>query len=136
MLLNKIIYVIVFMIMNEPKPIYPMGARTSLRKCGDYYNGTTPNLQEIVIGRCFDFFNTIHPNDCQLDPSQYDCQKIWTIFSSIIINKSPCSLNISDFDQFFDSVNHPIEANTSLFWSGTNVYAHESIFLCLLKIFD
>ena len=93
------------------------------------YTGTTPNIQEIFIGRCHDFLNVLRINDCDIDVSKYDCQRIWESFSSPIIGKEPCSLRMSDFDDFFQYTNHPIANNTILFWSGAYNPAQESIYI-------
>jgi hypothetical protein len=89
-------------------------------------NSSTLNLKEIVLGRCHDFFNTIHKNDCSLDANAYNCTLIWNTFAKIVIGKNPCELKIEDFNEFFKYTDHLISENQSLFWSGAYNPAHES----------
>ena len=91
------------------------------------YNGTTGNLREIVIGRCYDFLNTMHKDiKCQEITNKYDCIDIWNKFNIATIGKDPCDIKMEDYNDFFRATDHLIKANSSLFWSGTNILAHES----------
>lgn len=91
--------------------------------------GTTGHLREIVIGRCHDFFNTIHKNDCEIRIQTYDCEMIWNQFEQVVIGKDLCDVKVKDFDHFFNLTDIDIGANKSLLWSGTYTPAHESNFL-------
>ena len=86
-------------------------------------NGTTRNLNEIFIGRCHEFFSV---KNCNLDKSLFDCEKIWGKFRTPIIGKVPCSVQITDFDDFILEVDHKIPSNKTLFYSGTYAIAQES----------
>jgi len=86
-------------------------------------NGTTVNIKEIVIGRCHEFFKI---KNCHLDKTLFDCVKIWEKFSTPIIGKKPCNVQMTDFDDFISEVDHEIPANKTLFWSGTFAIAQES----------
>lgn len=92
--------------------------------CGDY-NGTTPNLQQIVIGRCHYFLNTVHKGDCNFNPVNYNCSDIWNKFKKVVIGKDPCDIKIDEFSDYLSAVDHKIPNNSSLFWSGTYTEAHE-----------
>ena len=83
------------------------------------YNGTTSNIEQIFIGRCFYFLNILHNQNNLINASNYNCSNLWSSFKTAITNKSPCNIKISDFDDFLLKANHPIQPNTSVFWSGT-----------------
>lgn len=88
------------------------------------YEGSTPQIETIFTGRCYDFQNVIHESDC--DYQHLNCSAIWSEFSTAILNKEPCSVTISSFDTLLEISNHPIAENKSIFWSGTYLWAHES----------
>ena len=90
-------------------------------------SGTTRNLRAIFIGRCHDFFNTIHKNDCGIRiKNNYNCKLIWNEFRQVIIGKDLCDIKVESIDKFFDLTDIEIGINKSLFWSGTYTTAHES----------
>ena len=91
------------------------------------YNGTTSNLDQIMIGRCQDFLNVVHKDDCSFNRAKYDCNKIWNSFKSATVNKNPCEIRVGDYDEFLAQADHTIPENTTLFWSGTYNAAHESM---------
>ncbi len=95
-------------------------------KCRNTYNGTTHNIEQIFLGRCFYFLNILQLSNCNLNDTVYDCNSIWTVFQSVVVGKDPCDLKISDFDDLLKMVDHYIAPNTSLFWSGTYTPAHDS----------
>lgn len=88
-------------------------------------DGTTRNLREIFIGRCYEFFHGTHQDKCNINPNRYDCNEIWYKFKEIVIGKDPCEIKMDDFNSFLKSVDHPIKTNSALFWSGTYTPAHE-----------
>lgn len=92
--------------------------------CGDY-NGTTPYIEEILIGRCHYFLNTIHKGECNFNPENYNCTEIWNTFKNIVVGKDPCDIKIDEFDGLLNALDHDIKTNTSLFWSGTYTTSHE-----------
>jgi len=94
--------------------------------CLNNYNGTTKNIQEIVIGRCHEFVNSKHKDDCDIINKTFNCQEIWQQFAKSVIGKEPCSIQISDFEDYLDKTDHFIPQDSSLFWSGTYTPAHES----------
>lgn len=89
------------------------------------YNGTTRNIQQIFLGRCYYFLNILQKDNCIINASNYDCNDIWNEFYNTIKGKDPCSLTIDNFSKLLNMVNQTIPANTSLFWSGTYTPAHE-----------
>ena len=97
-------------------------------------NGTTKNIESIFKGRCNYFINVQQAFNCDIDPSNYDCDIIWQSFKSIVTTKTPCDLKIQDLDNFLNLVNHNIAPNTSIFWSGTYTPAHECNLFNLIKL--
>lgn len=90
-------------------------------------NGTTPNLREIIIGRCHTYFNILR-DDCSLDKTKYDCEHIWQTFRKAVVGREPCDVKIEDYSELVKAVEHSIPYNKSLFWSGTYKHSGEGIF--------
>lgn len=82
-------------------------------------NGSTPDIRDIVIGRCHEFLSVVKIDDCEIKRKDFDCERIWTEFSSVVIGKEPCSIKLSDYDNYLLEVAHPVPRDKSLFWSGT-----------------
>ena len=87
--------------------------------------GTTKNIQDIFIGRCYNFLNKHQNSHLGIVTSNYNCNTIWSKFFKAIISKKPCNLQVEDFHEFLGLVNHSIPENLSVFWSGTYQLAHE-----------
>ncbi|XP_058891534.1 ADP-ribosyl cyclase/cyclic ADP-ribose hydrolase 1-like isoform X2 [Acipenser ruthenus] len=75
--------------------------------------GTTKNLQEIVIGRCYNYIRTINPSIGN------DCNDIWLRFLDAFLGKDPCDVPVRDYDQLFSTVQQTIPCNKVLLWSKT-----------------
>lgn len=89
-------------------------------------NGSTYNLKEIVIGRCYEFINVLNVKNCDyVDRLDFDCQDIWDQYSFALVGKAPCSVGMADFDNFIAAVDHSVPRNKTLFWSGTYAIAKE-----------
>ncbi len=116
-ILKSVLVLAVFLLFDIP-------TISNATDCSTASNGTTENLKEIVIGRCHEFFKI---NNCNFDKSLFNCEKIWEKFSIPIIGKEPCSIKITDFNDFILEVDHQIPVNKSLFWSGTYALAQESM---------
>uniref|UniRef100_A0ACB8E6P5 Uncharacterized protein n=1 Tax=Sphaerodactylus townsendi TaxID=933632 RepID=A0ACB8E6P5_9SAUR len=82
--------------------------------------GTTQNLQEIVLGRCYNYIMTMNP---ELSGGK-DCHKIWELLQRAIMYKDPCSTREEDYQPLMDLASHSIPCNKSLFWSKTNNLVH------------
>lgn len=95
--------------------------------CQSEFNGSTPQLEQIFKGKCYYYINVLRIRNCDIQISKFNCNLIWDEFSKVILNKNPCDVNINSFDRLMQLTNHSIKPNTSLFWSGTNHIAHESI---------
>lgn len=95
--------------------------------CPSDTKGTTPEIEGIFIGQCNYFINVLHQSDCDVQSEGFNCSQIWIEFSGAILGNDPCDVNISSFDRLFEIATHTIKPNTSMFWSGTNNLAHQSI---------
>jgi len=95
------------------------------KQCQTKSNGTTKNLEQIFLGRCYYFLNIQQISNCDINPTKYDCAKIFNSFRTALVGKTPCSVNVTDFSEFLSLVDHPIAANTSVFWSGTYTPTHD-----------
>ena len=60
--------------------------------------GTTKNLKEIFVGRCWDFQRKTQEN--QKIPFK-DCDELWKRFHKSFAFKNPCKLSFKDYDEFF-----------------------------------
>lgn len=65
-------------------------------------SGSTPNLKDIFIGRCWDFqykkFASSRPLALHL---WKNCTNIWSIFHKCFAFKDPCKLTFSDYEPYF-----------------------------------
>lgn len=112
---------IVLLLLGLFRPSIEMGT------CPSDYKGSTPEIESIFIGRCSYFVNVLHSGDCDIKNEDFNCTAIWDEFSNAILSQEPCDVSISSFDGLFQIANHTIKPNTTLFWSGTNNLAHESM---------
>ncbi|KAJ7410569.1 ADP-ribosyl cyclase/cyclic ADP-ribose hydrolase 2 [Willisornis vidua] len=112
--------------------------------------GTTQNLESIVIGRCYDYIRIVNPavghesdhieanrlvavwkqninfDRCHIlskliQLSEKNCSEIWEAFKSAFINKDPCSILPEDYELFINLSLHAIPANKSLFWENNQL---------------
>ncbi|XP_075355899.1 ADP-ribosyl cyclase/cyclic ADP-ribose hydrolase 1 [Mycteria americana] len=81
--------------------------------------GTTRNLQEVILGRCYSYVMARYP---QLGDK--DCLKIWESLKHAFIYKNPCNITSEDYQPLMELASHPIPCNKSLFWSKTSDLAH------------
>ncbi|XP_072435519.1 ADP-ribosyl cyclase/cyclic ADP-ribose hydrolase 1-like [Chiloscyllium punctatum] len=76
--------------------------------------GSTENLKEIMIGRCFNYLGTVN-----VDAGEKDCPNLWKAFLSAFSEKDPCKITTEDYQPFLDLAGHDIPINQSIFWSQT-----------------
>ncbi|XP_069782133.1 ADP-ribosyl cyclase/cyclic ADP-ribose hydrolase 2 isoform X2 [Narcine bancroftii] len=76
--------------------------------------GSTTNLQQIMMGRCFDYLEIVNPS-----AGKKDCVKIWEEFLKAFSGKDPCNVRKEDYEQFLKLTDHDIPVNQSIFWSRT-----------------
>ncbi|KAG8591474.1 hypothetical protein GDO81_000191 [Engystomops pustulosus] len=81
--------------------------------------GTTPNLEDIVIGRCYDYIETVNPS-----VGKKNCTAIWEAFQGAFISKDPCSVFPSDYERYINLTLHDIPMNKSLFWENNKQLVH------------
>ncbi|XP_040275017.1 ADP-ribosyl cyclase/cyclic ADP-ribose hydrolase 2-like isoform X2 [Bufo bufo] len=81
--------------------------------------GTTPNLENIVIGRCYDYIETVNPS-----VGKKNCSAIWEALKSAFISKDPCSVFPSDYEHYINLTLHDIPMNKSLFWENNKQLVH------------
>ncbi|XP_065684421.1 ADP-ribosyl cyclase/cyclic ADP-ribose hydrolase-like isoform X1 [Hydra vulgaris] len=89
------------------------------------FNGTTPNINEIIIGRCLQFKLVSSQNR---NPALYvdaDCKKVWDLFNSSFSFKDSCQ-NESNYESLFNLVGFKkLLTDQALFWSGTRQIVHD-----------
>ncbi|NXU84861.1 CD38 hydrolase, partial [Xiphorhynchus elegans] len=81
--------------------------------------GTTKNLQEVILGRCYNYIAERYP-----ELGDKDCLKIWESLKDAFIYKNPCNITSEDYQPLMELASHPIPCNKSLFWSKTNDLVH------------
>lgn len=91
------------------------------------YNGTTPDIESIVKGRC-SVYKVIDADN--KDPElqiKFDCNTFWDTFSSVFKNKNPCKTNFTgaygEILKFID--NGESITDKTMFWSGTREVVHD-----------
>ncbi|XP_071303429.1 ADP-ribosyl cyclase/cyclic ADP-ribose hydrolase 2 [Agelaius tricolor] len=78
--------------------------------------GTTQNLESIVIGRCYEYITLVNPA-----VGEKNCSQIWEAFKNAFINKDPCSIHPKDYELFINLTFHTIPPNKSLFWENNQL---------------
>ncbi|KAH9505551.1 hypothetical protein Btru_055856 [Bulinus truncatus] len=84
--------------------------------------GTTPDVEEVIIGRCNDYDKTRYTDLLPRVPTP--CHEIWTKFSSAFAYKGPCNVPASSYLPFFEAAKQVLPENKIMFWSGTYHLAH------------
>ncbi|XP_038049772.1 ADP-ribosyl cyclase/cyclic ADP-ribose hydrolase-like [Patiria miniata] len=81
--------------------------------------GTTLDIKEIVIGRCWDYQRVIGMKEGK-PLSEVDCNgTAWPAFVNAFAYKSPCSTPEDAFSNFIKIMTVSLPVNGTLFWSGT-----------------
>ncbi|NXO03510.1 CD38 hydrolase, partial [Rhinopomastus cyanomelas] len=81
--------------------------------------GTTKNLQEVILGRCYNYVLARYP-----ELGDKDCLKIWESLKQAFMYKNPCNTTSEDYQPLLELASHPIPCNKSLFWSKTSDLVH------------
>ncbi|XP_052537986.1 ADP-ribosyl cyclase/cyclic ADP-ribose hydrolase 1-like isoform X2 [Tympanuchus pallidicinctus] len=81
--------------------------------------GTTRNLREIVLGRCYSYLA-----EGRVELGDKDCLKIWESLKAAFIHKNPCNATTKDYQPLMELASHPVPCNKSLFWSRTYDLVH------------
>ncbi|KYO45789.1 ADP-ribosyl cyclase 2 isoform C [Alligator mississippiensis] len=75
--------------------------------------GTTPNLDSIIIGRCYEYIRIVNPA-----VGEKNCSELLEAFKKAFMNKDPCNILPSDYELFINLSQHSIPPNKSLFWEN------------------
>lgn len=62
--------------------------------------GSTQNLKEIVIGRCWDYQYMKFANRPR--PVWKNCTRVWDVFHKSFAFKDPCKLKFADYEPYFE----------------------------------
>jgi len=79
-------------------------------------SGTTPNIREIFIGRCWAYQHVVNPTVFQ--SQEKNCTVLWQHFKEAFANRDPCDVPMERYEKFSQYARHPIPNNTIMFWSG------------------
>ncbi|XP_071798780.1 ADP-ribosyl cyclase/cyclic ADP-ribose hydrolase-like [Asterias amurensis] len=91
--------------------------------CFPLGSGTTPNIENIFLGRCLDFqTKKAIPDACP--PSPVNCNQLWDDFKDAIAYKDPCKIPLDAYDTFIRDVPHQLPRDKTMFWSGTDNIVH------------
>jgi len=85
-----------------------------------YGEGTTINIDEIIIGRCEYFQNEKHPE--LFVNSSSNCTDVWESFVGAWSYNDPCGLNESSYDEFVALTSHPVPKDEVVMWEGERMY--------------
>lgn len=83
------------------------------------YEGTTPFIKEIVLGRCHTYLELSATNRKESLNVDVNCSKLWETFRNVWANKNPCTINAASYKPFFSliSTNKTVK-DQLLFYSG------------------
>ncbi|MGH0116876.1 UNVERIFIED_CONTAM: hypothetical protein FKN15_040865 [Acipenser sinensis] len=79
-------------------------------------DGTTLSLEEIIIGRCYNYIRVVNPS-----VGEKNCSQIWEAFRDAFIFKDPCKVLPKDFEPFIRLTVHDVPLNKSLFWENSQL---------------
>ncbi|KAF3703748.1 ADP-ribosyl cyclase/cyclic ADP-ribose hydrolase 1 [Channa argus] len=80
--------------------------------------GTTPNIKQIVVGRCYNYITLINPR------LRCDCEAIWRQFEEAVMRQSSCNVTMEDYHDMFNAVPQSWPCDRFLFWSKTRTLMH------------
>ncbi|CAL1597349.1 unnamed protein product [Knipowitschia caucasica] len=80
--------------------------------------GTTPNIKDIVIGRCYNYITLVNPG------VRYDCEDIWRHFEAVVLRQPSCNVTVDDYRTLFRLMTQTWPCGTGLFWSKTRSLMH------------
>ncbi|XP_072049570.1 ADP-ribosyl cyclase/cyclic ADP-ribose hydrolase-like [Amphiura filiformis] len=86
-------------------------------------DGTTPNLEEIFLGRCWEF-QYLYSSQDNCPGARVDCSDAWQKFKTAFVGKDPCNINDNAYDELLGLIPIRFADDMTLFWSGTNELAH------------
>lgn len=85
-----------------------LSLQTILGSLPKRYKGTTPDLREIIIGRCWDYQrltieNPYENEDLRVD---VDCDEVWKVLNETLAYKDPCKITTKSYDKFFNLIDN------------------------------
>ncbi|KAM5194095.1 ADP-ribosyl cyclase/cyclic ADP-ribose hydrolase 1-like [Mantella aurantiaca] len=80
--------------------------------------GTTPNLRNIIVGRCY-HYTTLYPGT-----GVKDCNSIWQELTDAVFRKDPCNITEEDYEKLAQVASQTIPCDKTLLWSRTNDLVH------------
>ncbi|XP_076868728.1 ADP-ribosyl cyclase/cyclic ADP-ribose hydrolase 1 isoform X2 [Brachyhypopomus gauderio] len=80
--------------------------------------GTTPNLKQIVLGRCYNYITLVNPSP------RYNCEEIWQKFEDAVVRRTPCNVRVKDYHGMFQVATQVIPCDKMLLWSKTRGFMH------------
>ena len=85
------------------------------------YNGTTPNLESIVKGRCTEYQVLNLDNRDPEFQVKVDCNKLWDEFTNAFKGKDPCQTNFtSAYDKVFALIENNQAYTNNVRWKLNN----------------
>ena len=70
------------------------------------YNGTSPGLESIILGRCYEFKEINHLNRLEDFSVSVTCAKLWKEFRTSFAKKDICNITEKDYDGLFALMNN------------------------------
>lgn len=80
--------------------------------------GTTPNIKDIVVGRCYNYMTLVNPG------IRYDCENIWSHFKAVVFLQPSCNVTVEDYHKMFHALSQNYPCDRFLFWSKTRTLMH------------
>ncbi|XP_053467798.1 ADP-ribosyl cyclase/cyclic ADP-ribose hydrolase 1 isoform X1 [Ictalurus furcatus] len=84
-------------------------------------SGTTPNIKQIVIGRCYEYITLVNPS------YRYKCEEIWHEFEEAVVRTTPCSVRMKDYERMFHAASQTPPCDKLLFWSKTQALMQRNL---------
>lgn len=83
-------------------------------------SNTPSNLEEIFIGRCYEYQQITRP-DLFLN-GEKNCSDLYRLFTEAYAYKDPCNVSVESFDDFSEAAKHDIyTTDRVMYWSGAVV---------------
>ncbi|XP_077592253.1 ADP-ribosyl cyclase/cyclic ADP-ribose hydrolase 1 [Stigmatopora nigra] len=81
--------------------------------------GTTPNIKQIVMGRCFNYITLVNPS------TRYDCEAIWRAFEDAVVKQNSCDVAMEHYRHMFREMPQTRACDRFLFWSKTKKFIQD-----------
>ncbi|XP_057313347.1 ADP-ribosyl cyclase/cyclic ADP-ribose hydrolase 1-like [Hydractinia symbiolongicarpus] len=92
------------------------------------YNGSTPHLQELFTGRCWEYQLLDPVNREENLRVDVNCTEAWGLFRVAFATKNPCKnlTTADDYKMFFEKIKNTKHlSNKAMFWSGTRTIVRD-----------